>query len=61
MSMLKVRCAKCNTLIPTGFEMSYEAYKSATLQQHTLECPNCEHMQTWTLDDVERSSIPPSK
>ena len=46
------------TLVTPGIieiEMPY----SATLTQHTTECPNCEHLQTWTFDDVERSSIPP--
>ena len=58
MAMLKIRCEKCKALIATGFDMSYEAFRSATLTQHSTECPNCEHLQTWTFDDVDRSSIP---
>jgi hypothetical protein len=26
-----------------------------TFQQRSVECPNCENVQTWTLDDVDRS------
>jgi phage FluMu protein Com len=55
MPMLTVRCAKCNAVIPTGTEMSYETFRAATFTQRTVECPNCEHIQTWTLDDVDRS------
>ena len=47
MAILRVRCAKCNTLIPTGTEMSYEAFRNATFTQHTVEWPNCESVQTW--------------
>jgi len=53
--MLSVRCGKCNAVIPTGMVMSYEAFRSATFQHQTVECPNCENIQTWTLDDVDRS------
>jgi endogenous inhibitor of DNA gyrase (YacG/DUF329 family) len=55
MPMLTVRCARCNATIPTGTEMSYETFRAATFQQRTVECPNCENIQTWTLDDVDRS------
>jgi hypothetical protein len=55
MPMLKVRCARCNAVIPTGTEMSYEAFRASTFQQRTVECPNCENLQTWTQDDVDRS------
>jgi endogenous inhibitor of DNA gyrase (YacG/DUF329 family) len=55
MPMLKVRCAKCNTPISTGTEMSYDTFRSSTFQQRTVECPNCEHVQTWTQDDVDRT------
>ena len=58
MAMLMIRCEKCKLVVPTGFDMSYEAFRAATLTQHTLECPNCEHTQAWTFDDVERSSVP---
>ena len=55
MPMLTVRCAKCNTVIPTGTEMNYETFRNATFQQRSVECPNCEHVQTWTPDDVDQS------
>lgn len=55
MPMLKVRCGKCNAVIPTGTEMTYEAFRASTFQQRSVECPNCENIQTWTLDDVDRS------
>ena len=55
MPMLKVRCARCNAMIPTGTDMSYETFRAATYVQRTVECPNCENIQTWTVDDVDRS------
>jgi phage FluMu protein Com len=55
MPMLKVRCGRCDAVIPTGTEMSYETFRNATFQQLSVECPNCEHVQTWTSDDVDQS------
>jgi endogenous inhibitor of DNA gyrase (YacG/DUF329 family) len=55
MPMLIVRCGRCNTPVPTGIDMSYETFRNATFQQLTVECPNCEHVQTWTSDDVDQS------
>ncbi len=59
--MLSVRCGKCNAVINTGMMMSYEAFRSATFQQHTVECPDCENVQTWTADDVDRSVFTEAK
>ena len=61
MPMLKVRCAKCRSVISTGIEMTYEAFREATLMTRTSECPNCKHLQKWTLDDVDRSVFPSAK
>ena len=55
MPILSVRCAKCKKLIPTGLEMDYETFKSQTYFDRTIECPVCEGIQTWNLDDVDRS------
>ena len=55
MPMLSIRCAKCWKPVPTGIDMTLEAFKSATYTTLTVECPNCENLQTWTLDDVDRS------
>ena len=55
MPMLKVRCARCNAMIPTGVEMSWDTFRNATYVQRTVECPKCESLQTWTVDDVDRS------
>jgi len=55
MPMLSVQCVKCKKMIPTGMEMTREAFKSATVTTLTVECPNCENLQTWNLDDVDRS------
>ena len=55
MPMLTIMCGKCNAVIHTGVEMSYEAFRSATFTTRTAECPNCESVRTWTLDDVDRS------
>ena len=55
MPLLRVRCARCKNLVPTGIEMTLEAFKSATFTTLTVECAHCEHVQTWTLDDVDRS------
>ena len=62
MPMLKVRCAQCHKWIPTGLDMDYEAYRSLTYTDRTIECPNCEYLQAWNLDDVDRSVfVKPSK
>jgi hypothetical protein len=53
--MLKVRCGRCDAAIPTGIEMSYETFRNSTFQQLTVECSNCENIQTWTSDDVDQS------
>jgi DNA-directed RNA polymerase subunit RPC12/RpoP len=58
MAMLKLRCRKCQKTMDTGFDITLDTYRSATLTQHTIECPHCEHVQTWTFDDVEKSSVP---
>ena len=55
MPFLSVRCAKCKKLIPTSIEMDYETFKNQTYFERTIECPICEVMQTWNLDDVDRS------
>jgi phage FluMu protein Com len=61
MPMLNVRCGKCNAVVPTGTEMSYEGFRAATFTHRTIECPNCENVQTWTLDDVDRSVFAEAK
>ena len=40
MPMLTVRCGKCNGVIPTGVEMSYDTFRNATFVHRTVECPN---------------------
>jgi len=35
--------------------MDYESYKNLTYTERTVECPNCDYLQTWNLDDVDRS------
>ena len=35
--------------------MDYESYKNLTYTERTLECPRCDYLQTWNLDDVDRS------
>ena len=55
MPMLSVRCAQCKKLIPTGLVMDYEAYRNLTYTERTILCPNCDYLQTWNLDDVDRS------
>ena len=53
--MLVVRCVGCQQLVQTGISVSYETFKDMTYTEHVLECPNCEKVQTWNLDDVDRS------
>lgn len=55
MPMLSIRCARCKKMVPTGIDMTLEAFKAATFTTLTVECTNCENLQTWTLDDVDRS------
>jgi len=55
MPMLSVKCVHCAMWIPTGLDLDYEAYKDLTYTERTVECPNCDTMQTWNLDDIDRS------
>lgn len=55
MPMLSVRCATCKAWIPTGLNLELEAFKDLTYTERTIECPNCDNLQTWNLDDVDRS------
>ena len=48
-------------MISTGLDMSYETLRSATLTEHVIECPNCDHTQTWTVDEVDKSVFASSK
>ena len=45
-------------MIPTGFEMNYEAFRELTYVNRTIKCPHCGNMQTWNVDDVDRSVFP---
>jgi len=55
MPLLRVLCAKCRKLIPTGFDVDLETFRNLTYTERTLECPHCEETQVWSLDDVDRS------
>lgn len=55
MPMLRVPCKRCKVMIPTGMEMSHEAFRNATFITNTVDCPACKSRQNWTLDDVDRS------
>jgi RNase P subunit RPR2 len=55
MPLLKVRCSKCNAIISTGTEMSYETFRNATFIKRSVQCPQCGNTQSWTTDDVDRS------
>jgi len=55
MPMLRVRCNKCGQWIPTGLVVSREGLIDLTYTERTTECPNCEALQTWNLDQVDMS------
>ncbi len=55
MPMLSVKCATCGAWIPTGLDLDHEAFKDLTYTERTIECPNCDKLQTWNLDDVDVS------
>lgn len=55
MPLLRIKCMKCKQLILTDVNMDYETFKGSTYFERTIECPSCESMQTWNLDDVDRS------
>lgn len=61
MPVLSVRCEMCRKLIPTGLDLDYEAFRSLTYTERTIECPNCESLQVWNLDDVDLSVFPERK
>jgi DNA-directed RNA polymerase subunit RPC12/RpoP len=55
MPMLKVHCVKCKREVSTGFDVDYDTFLSLTHTERTLECPMCDELQVWNLDDVDRS------
>lgn len=55
MPMLKVKCKVCGAMIPTGLDLDHEAFKDLTFTDRTVECPVCEGMQAWGIDDVDVS------
>jgi endogenous inhibitor of DNA gyrase (YacG/DUF329 family) len=55
MPMLKVKCKACGAMIPTGLDLDQEAFKDLTFTDRTVECPVCESMQAWGIDDVDVS------
>ncbi len=55
MPMLRVRCAACGAMIPTGLDLDYEAFKDLTYADRTIECRVCERVQTWNVNDVDVS------
>lgn len=61
MPMLSVRCQACNKMISTGIDVDHETYRSMTFTERTIECMNCESIQVWNLDDVDRSVFPQSR
>ncbi len=42
-------------MIPTGLDLDYETFKEMTYTERTVECPVCDRMQTWNMDDVDLS------
>jgi hypothetical protein len=55
MPMLWVHCVKCKRNIPTGLDVDYDTFQSLTHTERTLECPLCDELQVWNLDDVDKS------
>ena len=55
MPLLHVHCKKCNKSISTELDVDLDTFKNLTYTERTLECPYCEEMQVWNLDDVDRS------
>lgn len=58
MPILRVPCVKCLKWIPTGLNVSREQLLDLTYTERTTECPNCEALQVWNLDDVDMSVFP---
>jgi len=59
MPMLRVRCVKCGHWIPTGLDVTRDQLIDLTFTERTTECPNCEALQAWNLDEVDMSVFPP--
>jgi hypothetical protein len=55
--MLKIVCARCRFLVPTGFHMDREAFNAKPLDANTARCPNCGNVQVWSKKDVDPSSF----
>ena len=55
MPLLHVRCKKCKKAISTDLDVDLDTFKNLTYTERTLECPYCDELQVWNLDDVDRS------
>ncbi len=63
MPMLKVKCKVCGAMIPTGMDLSREQFLDLTYTDRSVECPVCEGLQSWGMQDVDMSVFgkPPPK
>jgi endogenous inhibitor of DNA gyrase (YacG/DUF329 family) len=61
MSKLKVKCETCGHMVDTGIDVSREEFMSMTMVDRSIECPNCETILAWNLDDVDVSVFPPAR
>ena len=52
MGQLKVKCQNCNHIIGTGIPMDLESFKTASIINNKVACPNCGSTVTWNKENV---------
>lgn len=52
MGQLKVKCQNCNHIIGTGIPMDLESFKTASIINNKVGCPNCGSTFTWNKENV---------
>lgn len=50
--MLVVKCPATGNDIPTGIEMTRDAFKAADLSPQPVRCPHCQKDHTWYKSDA---------
>ena len=54
MPELKVRCPQTGETVSTGISMADAAFDVAQLEDNRFLCPSCNHIHSWSKDDVIR-------
>lgn len=52
MGRVMIKCPKTGKMIDTGMAMDEQSFRSSTLQNNQVGCPECGQTHTWDKDDA---------